>query len=96
MEGIEFDLGDKDLLNKAERVKTKTSFLSNVLMQLGVSDPTIANLILASVAALFFGVAIFVYAGIMANNGPVTLSPAELSAGLRALSQMHNAPDITK
>ena len=88
MEGIEFDLGDKELLTKVAQTK-KAPLLGNFLMQLGVTDPAVANLILACVAALFFGIALFIYAGTMQNSTP-KLSPDEVAAGVRALSQMRS------
>lgn len=93
MEGIEFDLGDKEMLTKVEQSQKRSSFLGNTLMQLGVSDPAIANLILACVAALFLGIALFIYAGAMSGS-TTKLSPEEISAGVKALTQMRTQQAI--
>lgn len=67
MQGIEFD-DEKDLgivsSTNFEVVEKEPSFTMKLLEKAGITDAAIANLILLGVAAIFFGLAIVVYAGL--------------------------------
>ena len=100
MEGIEFDLdnnqGLKSSSSAAGAASPRHSFLISLLAKMGVTDPTVANIILIGTAGLFFGIAIFMYAGILGEKATPKLSSVEISRGLKALSEMQNAQNLEK
>lgn len=72
MQGIEFEEDNSyRQINKAtgqaQGEGPKQSILTKLVFKLGVTDPTVANYVLLGIAAIFFGVTIFLYAG--ALNG---------------------------
>lgn len=97
MEGIEFDLdGNHELKSSSNTAEARRSFLIGLLAKMGVADPTVANIILIGTAGLFFGIAIFMYAGILGEKATPKLSSVEISRGLKALSDMQNAQNLEK
>lgn len=72
MQGIEFE-EDKSYQintgNQGQRISTsRPGIMMRMVYKFGIDDPATANLILLGMAALFFGIAIFLYAGI--SSGP--------------------------
>lgn len=66
MQGIDFE-DDRNLSGLATRVLVQTakpSFMMRLLTRVGVEDTAVANYILLGVAAIFFGITIFLYAGV--------------------------------
>lgn len=94
MEGVEFDLdpnqGARDFSRHVSAVKTRPSFLIGLLAKMGIADPVVSNFILAGIAAIFFGISIFLYAGIIEKDAASKLSYTEVAAQLKVLEQMQN------
>lgn len=70
MQGIEFEKGEDFAGLKAkvyEAPVAKQGFIIRLIAKAGIVDKSTANLILLSLAALFFGIAIFLYAGVLAE-----------------------------
>lgn len=68
MQGIEFE-DSKDFqglkVREVPHAVEKQSFMMGLLEKAGVEDKTTANFILLSIAAIGFGIATFLYAGIL-------------------------------
>jgi hypothetical protein len=88
MEGIEFDIDESQNTKNTSQHQKKQSFLFRLLAKIGVVDPTVANFIMIGAAAFFFGIAIFIYAGISENNSSPKLSAQEIAQGVKALTGM--------
>lgn len=90
MQGIEFE-EDKSFSASstgAEQVyERKTGFITGLLLKIGIVDKTTANLILLGLAVIFFGIAIFIFAGIIA--GPTKDWSLDQRAGLEAQKYQH-------
>ena len=95
MEGVEFDIDNtqtqQHLEAKAEQTRLKRSPLYALLGKIGVTDPTAASVILLGVAALFFGVAIFIYAGVVSNKASTTIDPVQEAAQIKELQAMQSS-----
>lgn len=90
MDGVEFDIdGNQGFGGPSQKggdAEHKQSFLFNLLAKIGVTDRTVANMILLGFATLCFGITIFVYANGF-GSGAAKLSPEMVAAQLRVLSQ---------
>lgn len=64
MQGIEFET-DQSPVVEYQNTTQKRSGMMRLLGKLGIDDPILANFVLLGLAAIFFGVAIFLYAGIL-------------------------------
>lgn len=76
MQGIDFE-DDRNLSGLASRVPIQTakpSFLMRLLARVGVEDIAVANYILLGVAAIFFGITIFLYADLLSNKAEVIIT----------------------
>lgn len=91
MQGIEFE-EDKNYQGlKAQTLSTpaiKQGFIMKLLEKAGVSDKSTANFILLGVAAIFFGITIYLYAGILGENVPAKQSAEEIMAHQKAMREM--------
>lgn len=91
MQGIEFE-EDKNFQgsNVATPPDTieKKGFIIDFLAKAGITDKSTANLILLGVAAIFFGITIFLYAGILGENIPPKQSVAQIEAQARVMREM--------
>lgn len=91
MQGIEFE-EDNDF--RGLKVRTvpssieKPSFIMNLLEKFGIADKTTANFILLGIAMVFFGITIFLYAGILGENVPSRQSAEQITAQLKAMREM--------
>lgn len=91
MQGIEFE-EDKDY--RGLKVKTlatplkKQSLMMGILEKAGVADKSTANLILLGIAAFFFGITIFLYAGILGDSANSVLSSEQLATQQRVMKEM--------
>lgn len=88
MEGIEFDIDENQNTKNTSRKQKKQPFLFRLLAKIGIVDSTVANFVLIGVAAFFFGIALFIYAGISENNSSPKLSAQEIAQGVKALAGM--------
>lgn len=81
MQGIEFE-EDKDYqglkLKTFENTVARQGFIMRLLERIGVADTTTANFILLGIVAVFFGIAIFLYAGILSNGSIVPNIPPDM------------------
>ncbi|MEK7568807.1 MAG: hypothetical protein AAB497_01700 [Patescibacteria group bacterium] len=87
MQGIDFE-DDRNFSGISSRIPVQTakpSFMMRLLASVGVADSATANYILLGVAAIFFGITIFLYAGVFAE--PVK----DWSLDARALMEMQGA-----
>lgn len=70
MQGIEFE-EDRSFSGPSKTASQvpaeKPSLVMGLLEKMGIADKTTANFILLSVAAIFFGITIFLYSGILAK-----------------------------
>lgn len=73
MEGIEFETDQGSTATYS--MTPKKSGMLKFLGKFGVEDTTTASFILLSVTAILFGVAIFLYAGILSNGSVVPRGP---------------------
>ncbi|MFA5997733.1 MAG: hypothetical protein WC791_04610 [Candidatus Paceibacterota bacterium] len=95
MQGIEFD-EDKDLggysLRKVSKVTSegKPSYMFKLLNKAGIEDKTTGNFILLCIAIVFFGITIFLYAGVLGNNIPSVKTAEQIQAQLRVMHEMQN------
>lgn len=67
MQGIDFE-DDRNFSGISSRIPVQTakpSFLLRLLARVGVEDIAVANYILLGVAAIFFGITIFLYADLL-------------------------------
>mgnify|MGYP001613080673 CR=1 FL=1 len=91
MQGIEFE-EDKNYQGlKAQAlapVMEKQGFIMKLVMKTGVTDRATVNLILLAVAAIFFGITIYLYAGILGNNAPVKLTQEQIAEQQRVMKEM--------
>lgn len=91
MQGIEFE-EDKNFQGlKAQTLSAqvaKQGFLMSLLEKLGVNDKPAANLILLAIAAIFFGITIFLYAGVLGENVPSKQGVEEIIAQQKAMKEM--------
>ncbi len=98
MEGVEFDIDNtqtqQHLEAKAEQTRLKNSPLYALLGKIGVTDPTAASVVLLGVAALFFGVAIFIYAGIVSDKASNNMDPAQEAAQIKELQAMQSPQQV--
>jgi hypothetical protein len=93
MQGIEFeeDSSFSRLSPRASQIPSgKPSFMLRALKKVGVIDKTTANFILLGVAVIFFGVAIFLYAGIFGDNIPSKQTAEQIADKVRILREMEN------
>jgi hypothetical protein len=90
MEGIEFDIDESQNTNNTSQSKRKQPLLFRLLAKIGIIDPTVANFVLVGVAAIFFGIAVFIYAGISEDNTSPKLSAQEIAQGVKALADMRS------
>lgn len=67
MQGIEFetDQSSPTPSSPLQPSPQKQAGMVRLLLNLGIADANTANFILLGIAAIFFGVAIFLYAGIL-------------------------------
>lgn len=72
MQDIEFE--DDIYKSTKQEVTATPSLMKSILFKLGVKDATIVNYILLGVAMLFFGITIFMYAGVLSNKTDVILT----------------------
>lgn len=85
MQGIEFE-EDKSYQNftaEQQASALRPSTMVRLLLKLGIPDPAVANYILLGVAGIFFGITIFLYAGIFAEQKPIRLTAEQQEAQLR-------------
>lgn len=91
MQGIEFE-EDKNYQGlKTQTLSTpvaKKGFLLKLLEKAGITDKSTANLILLSIAAIFFGITIYLYAGILGGNTLPKLSPEQMAEQQRVMKEM--------
>lgn len=91
MQGIEFE-EDKNYQGlKAQASSTpgaKGGFIISLLAKAGIKDKSIANLILLGTAAIFFGIAIYLYAGILGGSSSSNQSPEKIMAQQKAMKEM--------
>ncbi len=91
MQGIEFE-EDKDFSGlKAKAIEptvTRQGFIMKFLEKGGISDKTTGNFILLGISMIFFGVAIFLYAGLFGKNIPSKENTQQITAQLRVLKEM--------
>lgn len=92
MQGIEFEENNNlhDELN-TQTLSTpfaKQGFIIKLLEKTGVTDKSTVNLILLSIAAIFFGITIYLYAGILGGNTLTKLSPEQMAEQQRAMKEM--------
>lgn len=71
MQDIEFE---EENSYQIKDVVAKQSFMKSILSKVGVSDPATANYVLLGVAVVFFGITIFMYAGLLGNEADVILT----------------------
>lgn len=93
MQGIEFeeDRNFSGLSTQAQqRPAPKQSLIMGLVAKMGITDTATANYILLGVAMLFFGIAIFLYAGVLGENIPSKQSADQIAAQLRVLREMQN------
>ncbi|HBB44191.1 MAG: hypothetical protein UW27_C0011G0017 [Parcubacteria group bacterium GW2011_GWA1_44_13] len=96
MQGIEFE-DDKDFQGlKASGLKVGTfevpvakqgPFLK-LLEKAGIDDKATGNFVILGIAAILFGIAMFLYAGILGENVPSKQSTEEIMAQLKVLKEM--------
>ena len=91
MQGIEFE--EEKSFNTPPIVHSKEptgrpSLILGLLIKIGVSDRTTANIILLGIALVFFGITIFLYAGILGNSMPSKQSADQIAVQARALREM--------
>ncbi|KKS58516.1 MAG: hypothetical protein UV24_C0021G0012 [Candidatus Nomurabacteria bacterium GW2011_GWA2_42_41] len=48
--------------------------MKSILSKVGISDPMTANYVLIGIAVVFFGITIFMYAGLLGNEADVILT----------------------
>lgn len=71
MEGVEFEEQtgySRPSSNGSYDSNERKSFFFKLFEKIGVVDKTTVNLILLALMAIFFGITIFLYAGILAGN----------------------------
>ena len=86
MQSMEYNEGDVDLNAGQQREITHTPTMIRWLANFGVIDSTVANYILIGTAAIFIGVSLFIYAGLVSEpaKNPVLEKQAMLRmAGLQ-------------
>lgn len=91
MQGIEFEEDNNLQGLKAQTVSTpvaKDGFIIRLLAKAGIADKSTANLILLGIAAIFFGITIYLYAGILGENVPSKQSAEELMTQQKAMKEM--------
>ena len=71
MHDIEFE---EENSYQIKNVVVKQSFMKSILSNVGVSDPATANYVLLGVAVALFGIALFMYAGLLGNEADVILT----------------------
>ncbi len=84
MQGIEFEV-DEASSTGVQYTEKKKSTMVGFLARIGVSDATTANIMLLAVAAILFGITIFIYAGVLVKP------ERDLRAEARAILIMQNA-----
>lgn len=98
MEGVEFDIDNtqtqQNLETRAQQVRLKRSPLYALLGEIGVTDPTAASVVLLGVAALFFGIAIFIYAGVVSNKASTNIDPVQEAAQIKELQAMQSSQPV--
>lgn len=92
MEGIEFDIDHNTIPPKISQSAGKYSPFVNLVGKLGVTDPTMVNLILLSCASLLFGVAIFIFAESLSRSAISKISSEEAAAQIKVMKQMQQIP----
>ena len=91
MQGIEFE---EDRNFQDIKVKTltespaKQGFIIDLLAKAGIADKSTADIVLLGIAAIFFGITIFLYAGILGNNAPVRLTQEQIAEQQRVMKEM--------
>lgn len=68
MQGIEFEAEKDDTASSSSQHREpfqRSSMMTQWLMRLGIVDVATANYILLGIAGLFFGIAVFIYAGMI-------------------------------
>lgn len=65
MQGIEFETDQSFSPGASTTPGTKKTIFGRLLMNVGITDQATANYVLLGIAAIFFGVSIFIYAGIL-------------------------------
>lgn len=91
MQGIEFEEGNNLHSLKAKTLSTpvaKQGFLMGLVEKTGIADKTTANFILLGIAMIFFGITIFLYAGILGESVPSKLSAEQITAQQKAMNEM--------
>jgi len=71
MHDIEFE---EENSYQIKNVVAKQSFMKSILSKVGISDPMTANYVLLGVAVALFGIALFMYAGLLGNEADVILT----------------------
>lgn len=97
MQGVEFDEDKNYRINTGadrENTTSQPSSMTKLVFKMGVNDPSAANFILLGVAAIFFGVAIFLYAGILSEPKPVKMTASQQLEQDKLLMEMQNPRQI--
>ena len=97
MQGIEFEEDRNYQINTGADRQTATSRPSSIMkmvFKMGVSDPATVNYILLGLAAIFFGVAIFLYAGILGETKPQKMTAQQQLIQARTLMEMQGSRPI--
>ena len=91
MQGIEFE-EDKNLAGLKpvayQTPATRNGIILKLVEKAGIEDKTTANVILLGIAAIFFGITIYLYAGILGNNAPVKLTQEQIAEQQRVMKEM--------
>lgn len=91
MQGIEFE-EDKNYQGLKAKTFSSPSRSKSAMMELlekaGITDKATANLILLGITAFFFGITIFLYAGILGDSANSVLSSEQMAAQQKVMREM--------
>lgn len=91
MQGIEFE-EDKNYQGlKVETLSAPSArggFIIKLLAKVGIEDKSTANIILLGIVAIFFGITIYIYAGVLGGNVPTKQSAEAIMSQQKAMKEM--------
>lgn len=86
MQNVEFETDQ--IPGATNHPAKKEAWMVQMLMKMGVPSAGLANVILLAVAILFFGLTIWLYAGLLGGPKQIPLTPEQMAAQEQVMKQM--------